>query len=242
MKLKTFNLFAGVLPIFLTILFCSSLPAYSQTTGSQTATSQQVATTGQFSFVDGRGGMAEKGWLRCGPASANPTFGNVGSLNKVDLSFGLLPAGDRLGSTEAVVGSWAVRAIVAGDGTRPESIANTFFDGGYTRGNIAPLKGGGRAYDLYGFTNFTGSLCSGAGRSAGSADYTTRNYVRLYGACGNDQDVTFELSRRPAVTDSNGFIYFEEGDIIARGAYRGNIACGQTTDRNRVRTNLTSRR
>ena len=210
---------------------------------AQENTSQQVVLRpGTFSFVDGRASMSEKGMLRCGPASINPLWGSTGSSNKVDLSLGLIPAGERLGDTETFIGSWAVRSILEGGGGRPESIASYFYDGGVTRGTITPTRGGGIFYELYGFTNNTGSLCNSKGRFSAPADYITRNHVRIYGACGNDQEVTFELSRRPPVTASNGLTYFEESDILARGTFRGNIACGQTTDRNRVRTNLTSRR
>ena len=203
--------------------------------GGQLDTPQQVvARPGTFSFVDGRGNLSPKQYLVCGPASGfamtSSGPGQPGPFT-IDLSFGVLPAGDRLGDTESVIGSWVVRSPAA-----------AIFDGGVSSGTIVPAKGGGTFYELYGYTNFTGTTCNGFGRVTAPADYDTRNPVRIYGACGNDQEINFELSRRPLVTDKNGFRYFDEAGMFARATFRGNVACGRTADRARVRVNLTSRR
>jgi hypothetical protein len=199
--------------------------------GGQLDSPKQVVTRpGTFSFVDGGGSLSAKQYLVCGPASGFAMTGSgpgqPGPFT-IDLSFGVLPAGDRLGDIATVIGSWVVRSPAA-----------AIFDGGVSSGTILPSKGGGTVYELYGFTHFTGTTCNGFGRVTAGADYSTRNPVRIYGACGNDQEITFELSRRPLVTDKNGFRYFDEAGVLSRGTFRGNVTCGQTADRNQVRVNL----
>ena len=186
-----------------------------------------------ISFADGRGSISGKEQLTCGPASllaqTSPDVGPRGPFY-IDLSFGILPAGDRLGDTESVIGSWAVR-----------SGAGPAFDGGVSRGTISGAKGGVMLYELYGYTNFTGSNCNGTGRGAPGADYGTRNPVRIYGACGSGQDITFEVSRSPLVSSPIG-VGFNPASILARATFRGDVSCGQTNDRSRVRINLSRAR
>jgi hypothetical protein len=217
-------------PIVLAVLIL----LVSQSGVAQKADSQQVARPGgTFTFADGGGSMPMSEHLVCGPATlagqANPGGGPRGP-NHVELSFGILPSGDRLGDTGGVTGSWVVR-----------STAGPLYHGGVSRGTVTPAKGGVMLYELYGFTNFTGSSCNGFDRGAPGADYDTRNPVRIFGACGTDQEITVEISRRPLTTDKNGFTSFDESGVIARATFRGNVACGQTSDRSRVRTSLTSR-
>jgi hypothetical protein len=204
--------------------------AYAGTAGVQQPV---VPRPGTFSFADGRGSISGKEQLTCGPASllarTSPDVGPRGPFY-IDLSFGVLPAGERLGDAESVIGSWAVRT-----GAGPA------FDGGVTRGTIAPIKGGGMVYELYGYTNFTGSNCNGISRGAPGADYDTRNPVRIYGACGSNQDIAFELSRTPLVSGPLG-PSFDERSILARVTFHGDVACGQTSDRSRVRVTLSRRR
>jgi hypothetical protein len=225
------NLLAGALFVTLTVIICSH-QALSQKKNPQTIYTQQVPRTGEFSFLDGQGRLGETGILRCGPASINTVSGSPGNTNKIDVSFGVIPADERITNGKATIfGSWNVRSIFPAVGTRPETISSYFFDGSFIHGTILNARGGGQVFDLYGTTNFIGSMCNV------NADYTTRRPVHIYGICGNDQEVNFEvLTRLPATV--NGIINLDGRTVFASGIFRGNISCGRTTDRTRVRTNL----
>ena len=235
-KMKIYN---PVLTLLLTtfgmVFFGGEPGAYAQKTTDAAALQQAGSSVSRgFPFADGRAGMSEKETIACGPASRNPLYYAQSVLHKIDLSFATIPPGDRLGDTERVIGSWAVRAIFPAEAGRPETVSNIYFHGGFTGGSVTQAKGGARVFDLYGTTGFTGSMC--LMQSGGD---TQRRYVRISGVCGGaDEEVRFEVSTRPAV-NQNGIVYFNESDIFASGRFRGNITCGTTTDRTRVRTNLT---
>ena len=230
--------------IALTTMFASFGLVYSQTKNSAT---QITVSPGQFYLVDGRASLGKGGRLYCGagsPVGMNPlgVGGSSGPLVNVDLSFGILPFDrvgslpfDRFSTSESFTGTWAVRNIYPAEASRAESIAAVYFSGRMTSGLISSMRGGATAFDLYGVTSLSGQVCGTEG------DYNTnrdaRRYVRLTGTCGNDQEVTFQLGRRPPA-DHGGDTSFEPADIFAYGTFRGNISCGQITDRSRVRTNL----
>lgn len=235
-KMKIYNpVIMFLLTTFVMVFFGGEPCAYAQkTTDAALQQAGSSVSRGGFPFADGRAGMSEKETIACGPASRNPTFFARSVSNKIDLSFATIPAGDRLGDTERIIGSWAVRAIYPAEAGRPETVSNIFFNGGFTSGSVTEVRGGARVFDLYGTTSFTGSMC--LMQSGGD---TQRRYVRISGVCGGGtgEEVRFEVSTRPAV-NQNGIVYFNESDIFASGRFRGNITCGTTTDRNRVRTNL----
>lgn len=236
-KMKIYNPVIMLLLTTISMVFFGGEPcAYAQKTTDAALQQAGSSVSRGFPFADGRAGMSEKETIACGPASRNPTYFARSVSNKIDLSFGTIPpAGDRLGDTERIIGSWAVRAIYPAEAGRPETVSNIFFNGGFTSGSVTEAKGGARVFDLYGTTGFTGSMC--LMKSGGD---TQRRYVRISGVCGGaGEEVRFEVSTRPAV-NQNGIVYFNEGDIFASGRFRGNITCGTTTDRTRVRTNLTN--
>jgi hypothetical protein len=203
----------------------------------ESPSTQRVPQPGEFSFVDtARAGLPTKQTLQCGAASGNPGWFANGEFIKTDLSFGLVPPTERLGSSEQYIGSWAVRSIFPADATRPETISSIYFDGFFNSGSVSAVgKGGTRGFDLSGSTYFTGSLCDAR------ANYDTRYYVRFVGFCGANQDISFEMSLRPPV--NNGFlIYFNEEDIYAKGTFNGSVTCEMTNDSRRVRTELSRRR
>jgi hypothetical protein len=228
----------------LVVISVSSGSVYAQVSNPGSEASQRVTPLGQFYFADGRGSLNPADWLSCGLASpvasgrySGPTSGGaVGQLVKVDLSFGLLPADDRAGARETYIGSWAVRNIYPSETSRGESVGLIYFNGSFTSGSITQVKGGATVFDLYGTTSFSSPVCGTKGDY--KMDRYVQRYVRLYGVCGNDQDVTFEVARRPPV-NHNGLLFFENEDLYAYARFKGNISCGQTTDRRRVRIDLT---
>ena len=228
----------------LTTLLVSFGLVYPQSKNSDT---QINVSPGQLYLVDGRASLGKRGTLYCGPASPavmNPhaTSGTAGLGVNVDLSFGYLPftrvrslPGDRFSASESFMGTWAVRYIEPAEASRAETVTTVYFSGRLTSGIISTMRGGATAFELYGVTSRSSQVCGT------EVDYDTnrdaRRYVRLSGTCGNDQQVTFQLGRRPPV-DHGGDLSFEMPDVFAVATFRGNISCGQITDRSRVRTNL----
>jgi hypothetical protein len=249
MKIKASTFLMGAVLMALAVLSISPEPLQAQIGNSGKTASQINVSPGELFLIDGRASVGPKGRLRCGQASpiAMGRFGNpdaggaVGQTVHLDLSFGLLPftrvrfPSDPFSPSESYIGSWTVRNIYPAEKSRPETVASNYFRGPLTSGSASSMSGGNRTFDLYGVTNFSSQVCGTEG------DYDTnlraRRYVRLTGACGNDQEVRFQMARHPPV-DHGGDLYFEESDIFAYGTFRGNIACGVTTDRSRVRTNL----
>lgn len=231
-KMNKYALAITALSVALSIMLCSHR-TYSQKQNPQKIGSTQVPRPGEFPFLNGRVTMGAAETLRCGQASRLPSNGYRGGNVKIDMSFGQIAPDERTVNGRATVfGSWNVRAIYPAEGTtRPETIAAYFFDGSFTHGTILDARGGGQVFDLYGTTNFMSDMCNQ------SADYTTRRPVHIYGICGDDQEVNFEvLTRLPATV--NGIINLDQRTVIASGIFRGNVTCGKTTDRTRVRTNL----
>jgi hypothetical protein len=216
-------------------------------------TDPQTTTRTELYFVDGRASLGEKGRLRCGVGSpiamgplGNPDGGGgMGELIKLDLSFGLVPVlqarptvvEDMFRPREGSFGSFAVRSIFS----KPthETVSLIYFHGSITSGTVSQTRGGLSAFDLLGVTNFSGQACGVEGKYAAHRD--ARRYVRMTGTCGNDQEVSFQVSRRPPLGYA-GEVYLQPIDIFAYGTFRGNISCGRTTDRSRVRTTLTTAR
>lgn len=248
MKTKSTTILMCVMLMALMTLSTIQGTLHAQT-GSSAKTASQIATSpGEIFLIDGRASAGPKGRLRCGAASpiAMGTFGNPnaggasGQTVHIDLSFGLLPftrvryPADPFSPSESYIGSWAVRNIYPAEPSRPETVASNYFRGPLTSGS-ATSSGSTRTFDLYGVTTHSSQVCGTEG------DYETnvraRRYVRLTGTCGNDQEVRFQIARQPPV-NHGGDIYFEESDIFAYGTFRGNISCGATTDRSRVRTTL----
>ena len=237
--------------IALVALFMSHGTLFAQTMKD----SSQLSTPGGIYFIDGRASLSEKGRLQCGLGSpvAMGKFGNpngggaTGQTVKLDLSFGIVSgfqtrptlAFDMFSRNESYFGSFAARNIYPAEPSRPETVASIYFDGTITWGSVSPMRGGVTGFDLFGITNFSSRVCGEEGNYDTNRD--ARRYVRLTGTCGNDQEVSFQLSRRPPVGQS-GDVELQPTDIFASGTFRGNISCGGTTDRNRVRTNLTTAR
>jgi hypothetical protein len=249
MKMKTLP---SIIVITVTTMLLSSSLIYPQS--SKNVASQLAISPGSLYLVDGRASLEETGERRrlsCGLASpvamgkfANPNAGGAtGALVKVDLSFGYLPfsrvgfaSSDRFTASESFIGSWAVRNVSA-TAAGGESIALTHFRGPITSGTISSMPGSAPVFDLYGVTNLSAATCGVEGDRNAHRD--ARRYVRISGTCGNgtDQDLTFQVAVRPPV-DRGGELSFEQRDLFAYGTFRGNISCGQITDRSRVRTNL----
>ena len=234
--------------IALITMLVSSILVYPQ--GNKSITQISVSP-GQLYMVDGRASLGAKGRLRCGPSSpvamgrfgGTDSGGAAGQTVNVDLSFGLIPftrvrfpAADMFTPSESFIGSWAVRNIYPAEASRAESVASNYFFGPITSGSATSTGGGATTFDLYGVTSMSSQICGTEGNY--DTNRSARRFVRLTGTCGNDQEVTFQLGRRPP-TDHGGDIYFDQADIFAYGTFRGNISCGQITDRSRVRTNLT---
>lgn len=248
MKTMRSTLAASIL-ITLVAILGGSASAHAQISTGSEAAARTVPPVNEISFVDGRGGLGERGRLSCGQASpvamgkfSGPKSGGATGPNvKVDLSFGYypfarvrFPAPDRFGPNETFFGSWAVRNIV---GSSPETVGLIYFRGNLTSGSFFSGRGQATQFDLYGVTTLSGPVCGVEGTYEANRD--ARRYVRLTGVCGNDQEVMFQLSRRPPV-DHDGDLSFEQADIFSYGTFRGNISCGQTTDRSRVRTSLSN--
>lgn len=232
MRKKT-KFYAAAVAAAALIVSVQPFALYGQKHAGTGAASQTVPQTGTFFYADGRAGMTESETLACGPASPNSSSFARSVFNKLDLSFGLVPAEDRAGAADRFFGSWAVRAIFPADKARPETVSNIFFRGRFSGGSISEGRGGARVFDLYGTTDFTGSMCLTKG-----ADYEPR-HVRITGVCGAGQEAVFEVSLRPPV-NQNGIVFFNESDVFASGRFRGDINCGTTSDAGRVRTNLSS--
>ena len=237
--------------IALAAMFMSHVSLFAQT---RKDSSQLSISPGEIYVIDGRASLAENGRLQCGHGSpvamgkfANPNGGGAtGQTVKLDLSFGVVPfqtrppvAFDMFSRNESYLGSFAVRNIYPAEPSRPETVASIYFDGTITWGSVSPMRGGVTGFDLLGVTNFSSGVCGE------EVDYKTnryaRRYIRLTGTCGIDQEVSFQLSRRPPVGES-GDVDLQATDIFASGTFRGNISCGRTVDRSRIRTNLTTAR
>ena len=233
-QFRTGGFVTAVAGLSLGLLFTAQ-QAQSQVAGDKIAPT--VPSYSEIAYVDGAGNQPVGEVLACDAASPRPTVWARNENIRLDLSFGR-QAGDpdRLASTDSIAGGWAVRNIFPAKAGRPETVASVYFDGYFTHGTVnTNPKSKAYSYDLYGRTNFTGSLCDAR------ADYDARHYVRIYGFAGNDQEIHWELSRQPA-RDIKGFIRFADADIYARGVFRGSIAAGITRDASRIRTSLSRRR
>jgi hypothetical protein len=233
--------------IALTTMFVSFGLVYPQSNNSVT---QINISPGQLYLVDGRGGLTDTGRFYCGAASPvimkplGGVGGAMGPFVKLDLSFGYLPfsrvrypGSDLFSPSESFIGAWAVRTISPASDSFPKSVSLVHFSGPLTSGVISAQRTGTTAFELYGTTSLSGSVC-GVERDW-RTNSAARRYVRLVGTCGNDQEVTVEVGRWPP-TDHDGEIRFETAELFAYGTFRGNISCGQITDRRRVRTDLSN--